>query len=168
LGDLAVLEKLLRVGDASPLLVTGTLAGGAGGLCSTGVSDQTIGSTRYWHLPFVKDGINYASSQGRDVVSYNFTGCIMATFNVGGDRRVCHVSTGDGQDCKAAWDAVKAGATNVFEFKPSDFIETGGGSFLGCYGLITGDLQTLSITVTGDKAGGSPKIAAITKGRLLR
>ena len=164
-----MIGRHLRVGAPSPLPITGTLGGGAGGECSLGVEDKLLGGSPYWHLPFVQNGINYVSMAGRDVTSYNFTGCIMATYKDGADVRVCHVSTGDGQDCKAAWDLIKGRAVNVFQFKPSDFIEANGAAFLGCYGLITADLQTYSITVVNNAVqGGGAKIAAVTKAHLLR
>ena len=162
-----MIETQLRVGMPSPFPVSATVTGGTGAACSSGVTDQTLGGVHYWHLPFVQNGINYVSTQGRDVTSYNFSGCIMAIYTDAGDTRVCHVSTGDGQDCKAAWEVIKSRSKAVFQFKPSDYIETGGQSLLGCYGLITPNLQTLSITVVTDKAGRVNTIANIAKGRLL-
>jgi len=164
-----MLEKLLRVGAPSPLLVTPSSIGGAGGLCTRDVQTATVGTVTYKHLPFVVNGINSVDAAGCDVVSYNFSGCIMAAYKVGGTFHVCHVSTGDGQDCKDAWNRLKATSNAVFEFKPSDFVETGGAALLGVYGLITADLQTYAITVVQNAMqGGGPKIAAITKARLLR
>ena len=164
-----MLEKLLRVGAPSPLLVTPSSIGGAGTVCTQDVQVATLGGVAYKHLPFVINGINSVDAGGGDVVSYNFSGCIMAAYKVGGTFRVCHVSTGDGQDCKAEWNRIKAASSAVFEFKPSDFVETGGAALLGVYGLITADLQTYAITVVQNAAmGGGPKVAAITKARLLR
>jgi hypothetical protein len=164
-----MIETLLRVGAPSPLIVSGTVGGGGGTLCTSDVQLATLGAVRYRHLPFVVNGINCVDAGGLDVVSYNFTGCIMAAYKDGANFRVCHVSTGDGQDCKDEWNRIKAGSSAVFEFKPSDFVETGGGAFLGCYGLITSDLQTWSITVVQNAVqNGSPKISAIKKARLLR
>ncbi|MCK9685022.1 hypothetical protein [Scleromatobacter humisilvae] len=164
-----MLENLLRVGAPSPLPVTPDSNGGAGTVCSRGVQIETLGAATYKHLPFVVNGINSVDQGGVDVVSYNFSGCIMAVYKVGGVFRVCHVSTGPGQDCKDEWNRVKAGATSVFEFKPSDFVETGGAALLGVYGLITADLQTYAITVVQNAVqNGGPKVAAITKARLLR
>ena len=162
-----MIETQLRVGMPSPFPVSATITGGTGVACSTGVTDQTLGAVHYWHLPFVQNGINYVSTGGRDVTSFNFSGCIMAIYTDGGDTRVCHVSTGDGQDCKDAWGVIKARSRNVFQFKPSDYVETGGQSLLGCYGLVTPDLQTLSITVVTDKARVVHTIANISKARLL-
>ena len=164
-----MLEKLLRVGAPSPLLITPSSMGGAGTVCTQDVQVATLGGVTYKHLPFVVNGINSVDAGGCDVVSYNFSGCIMATYKSGGAMRVCHVSTGDGQDCKDEWNRIKAASTSVFEFKPSDFVETGGAALLGVYGLITADLQTYAITVVQNAVqGGGAKIAAITKARLLR
>lgn len=69
---------------------------------------------------------------------------------------------------------IEARSTNVFEFKPSDFIATDGGAFTGCYGLITSDLRMYAITVIqnrvigGHVASSDAKISAITLARLLR
>ena len=164
-----MLEKLLTVGAPSPLLVTPSLIGGAGTVCTRDVQTRTVGAVTYKHLPFVVNGINSVDAGGLDVVSYNFSGCIMAVYKQGGALRVCHVSTGDGQDCKDEWNRIKAASTSVFEFKPSDFCETGGAALLGVYGLVTADLQTWAITVVQNAVmNGGPKIAAITKARLLR
>jgi hypothetical protein len=164
-----MIENLLRVGAPSPLLVTASLLGGNGTVCTRDVQTTTLGTAPYKHLPFVVNGINSVDAGGLDVVSYNFSGCIMAVYKSGGAFRVCHVSTGEGQDCKAEWERIKGGSTSVFEFKPSDFVETGGAALLGVYGLVTADLQTYAITVVQNAVqGGGPKIAAITKARLLR
>jgi hypothetical protein len=164
-----MLEKLLRIGAPSPLPVTASSMGGAGGECTRDVQVVTLGDVTYKHLPFVVNGINSVDAGGMDVVSYNFSGCLMAAYKVGGAFRVCHVSTGDGQDCKVEWARIKATSNAVFEFKPSDFCATGGAALLGVYGLITADLQTYAITVVQNAVmNGGPKIAAITKARLLR
>ena len=164
-----MLERLLTVGAPSPLLTAGAMGAGNGTACSRDVRTATLGACSYKYLPFVVNGINSVDAGGLDVVSYNFSGCIMAVYKSGGAFRVCHVSTGDGQDCKAEWDRIKGASTSVFEFKPSDFVETGGAALLGVYGLITSDLQTYAITVVQNAVGGGgPKVAAITKARLLR
>ena len=162
-----MIETALTVGARSPLVITGDTPGGTGALCSLGTQDVVLNNIPYRHLPFVPNGINWVVQGGQDVVSYNFSGCIMAVFNDGGIVKVCHVSTGANQDCKAAWAIVKARSKNVFEFKPSDFIETGGGAFLGCYGLITADFKTYAITVTKNSAL-EVKISAIKMAHLLR
>jgi hypothetical protein len=119
--------------------------GGTGTELSDGILDVKDG---HKYLPFVKNGINYVETMGRDVVSYNFTGCIMAMYvTAAGSRRVCHVSTGAGQDCKAAWDRIKASAKKVKEFKPHEHISTQGIAFKGCYGIITADDRCFSVTM---------------------
>ena len=144
-------------------------AQGEGGLCSIDVETLSLGIHRYKYLPFAKNGINCVATEGLDVVSYNFTGCIMAVFDDQGTRKVCHVSTGEGQDCKEEWQRIKGRSFNVFEFRPSDFIDAKGRAFAGCYGLITSDLQTYAITVVSPLIhGGPPEIASIAKAHLLR
>jgi hypothetical protein len=162
-----MLETTLNVGAPSWLPTAEAGAEGAGGLCSLGVIEG-IHNGNHKYVPFAKNGINWVASQGQDVISYNFTGCIMAAFKYQGVARVCHVSTGAGQDCKARWDEIKAQSANVFEFKPSDFIETNGGAFAGCYGLITSDLRTYAITTVRPPTGANVKVASIVAARLLR
>lgn len=45
-------------------------------------------------LPHTPGGVNYYETTG-DVLSGNFTGCIMSTYEFLGKRRVAHVHTGD-------------------------------------------------------------------------
>jgi hypothetical protein len=130
-----MLEDLIRVGAPSFLPDAKLIVGGTGGFCSQGVIDGFLkGQNKY--LPFVANGINSVATQGQDVVSGPFSGCVMAAYTEGGARKVCHVSTGaDYGDCKPAWDTAKAGYANVVEFKPSDYI--GKTPYKYCYGLIT-------------------------------
>ena len=66
------------------------------------------------------------------------------------------------------------GFTNVFEFRPSDFV--GDTPHLWCYGLITSDLQMVSILVgvksiplpQGGATKSDPQVVKVVKGRLLR
>lgn len=119
-----------------------TVAGGTGGFLSAG-TQAMHNNTMQW-LPFAPNGINWVAMQGCDVVSGHFSGCIMATYTEAGVRKVCHVSTGaEYGDCRAAWDAAKVNFTDVFEFRPSDFI--GDTAHTSCYGVITNDLQTLTV-----------------------
>lgn len=142
-----MLEDLLKVGsDASWLPTAEGGKQGTGGECSLGAMDVKGGK----YLPFVANGINYVESQGKDVISGKFTGCIMAAYNVkGGSRRVCHVSTGNGQDCKSKWEEIKAASSSVTEFKPSDSIDVskfgGGMSLYGCYGIITAEGKCFAV-----------------------
>jgi hypothetical protein len=160
-----MIETILKEGSSPGSLPTREAGqNGTGTLCQFGLVPGLIYGAKY--LPFAKNGINWVESAGVDVISYNFTGCIMAVFTYQGIRRVCHVSTGSGQDCKAEWERIKKLSTNVFEFRPSDFIDTKGASFNGCYGLITNDLRTYSITIVRDNAG--LKISSIKKAHLLR
>jgi hypothetical protein len=160
-----MIEKTLKEGTSTGFLPTREAGqNGMGALCQHGIFPGLSYGAKY--LPFVKNGINWVGSAGSDVISYNFTGCIMATFTYQGIRRVCHVSTGAGQDCKAEWERIKKLSTNVFEFRPSDFIDTKGGAFAGCYGLITADLRTYSITIVRKNA--KLTIASIKMARLLR
>ncbi|MDZ7582713.1 MAG: hypothetical protein U5R30_19550 [Deltaproteobacteria bacterium] len=126
-------------------------------LCSVGIKREkksgfSKGTIDYLYLPFRPNGINYCESRDMDVISYPFTGCIMATFTQERVRKVCHVSTGDGQDCKAEWENIKKTASNVMEFKPSDFyVRPHNIALEGIYGLITPDSKCYAITIVRDK-----------------
>lgn len=153
-----MLEQIAKPGmDASWLPTAEGGSTGAGKECSQGVVEVKGGK----YLPFVANGINYAESSGKDVISFNFTGCIMAAYvTKGGSRRVCHVSTGSKQDCKPEWDRIKKDSKNVVEFKPSDAIDPkklSGLAFKGCYGIITADDKCFAVVVAADK-GGKPVI----------
>lgn len=165
-----MLELKLKAGmnaDTLPRYESGKT--GSGTLCQYGIKPEN----RYFgakYLPYATGGINWIQqSASDDIISFPFSGCIMAVFTLDGIRRVCHVSTGeDGQDCMAEWKKIKDRSTNVFEFKPSDYIDTKGQALVGCYGLITGDLRTYAVTVVRNKEDNTLKIASINKARLLR
>lgn len=160
-----MIEETLKEGTSPGFLPTREAGeNGTGTLCQLGLLPNLTYGAKY--LPFAKNGINWIEPTGLDVISYNFTGCIMAAFTYQGIRRICHVSTGDGQDCMAEWERIKKLSTNVFEFRPSDFIDTKGGAFVGCYGLITADLKTYSITIVSENS--KLKIASIKLAKLLR
>jgi hypothetical protein len=165
--EINMIETILKPGDVVDFPIE-EAEGGGGKICSRGAKKVSTGGINYKYLPFAANAINSVAQEGMDVISYNFTGCLMAVFKEGGAFKVCHVSTGSGQDCKAEWENIKKGFTNVFEFRPSDFIETKGGAFAGCYGLITSDLRTFAITVVQASGSKQRTIAAITMARLLR
>ncbi|BBO71284.1 hypothetical protein DSCA_52140 [Desulfosarcina alkanivorans] len=147
-----MLEKKLQKGMTANWLPTheaGTQ--GTGKEMSRGSVELPGGAGIY--LPFAANGINCVASQGKDVISYNFTGCIMAAYTQNGSRRVCHVSTGKGQDCKTEWEAIRQASTHVIAFKPHEFanidaIQQAGQAF-NCYGLITAAGECFSIAVGG-------------------
>ena len=76
-------------------------------------------------MPHAPGGVNYYETSG-DVMSGNFTGCVMSTYSVGGKRRVAHVHTGvdagPNRCCKAFMKGLITGAshTSVNNFKPFD------------------------------------------------
>jgi len=148
-----MLEKYLQKGMAAGWLPTHEGGQtGTGGELSVGTKEVKGGEGIY--LPFVANGINYVESQGKDVVSYNFTGCVMAAYTVGGSRRVCHVSTGDGQNCRPAWEQIQKGAKDVIEFQPHKAMDVKAlqqvGAKAGCYGLITAEGKCYAATVAAD------------------
>jgi hypothetical protein len=158
-----MLEKKLQKGMTANWLPTKEAgAQGTGKEMSVGAIELDGGI----YLPFAANGINYVESQGKDVISYNFTGCIMATYTTkGGSRRVCHVSTGNGQDCLAEWASVKAGAGNVIAFKPHLFADVAvmqkTQQAFHCYGLITATGECYSIAVGGKISGGADKMVVV-------
>lgn len=169
-----MLEDLVRVGTPSFFPYSPLIGGGGGGPCSQGVIHGFL-KGQHKFLPFVANGINWVASQGQDVISANFTGCIMAAYNDGGVTKVAHISTGaDYGDCKPAWDRLKANCKNVFEFRPSDFI--GDTPYTKCYGLITADLQTYMILThpktlahaQGGSVRSDEQFVKIVKAHLLR
>ena len=163
-----MIETILTPGSSADWLPIDEADGGGGKLCSRGVQTATApGGGKYKYLPFAANAINSVAQEGLDVISFNFTGCLMAVFNNKGTKLVCHVSTGNGQDCKAEWGTIKKGSINVFEFRPSDFIETKGGAFFGCYGVITSDLRTFAVTVVSGKTG-QKTVSAVKMAHLLR
>ena len=117
-------------------------------------SKTIVGGDALW-LPFTPGAINYAISTGRDVISGPFSGCIMAAYNKGGGRRVCHVSTEASEDhrndCKALWRNVKDASTACTEFKPFDAIDKFSSKTLRrfghivVFGIITGDNKCYSL-----------------------
>lgn len=88
------------------------------GLWSTKETSQL--GLRFRYLPYAAGAINYCESQGVDVISAYFSGCLMARYKRGGSWRVCHVSTGGVNDCKGVWEAIKTDPTvsDVTEFNP--------------------------------------------------
>lgn len=161
-----MLESILAVGQPAELPTHEAPNKGSGGLCQIGVTPNLHRGAVY--LPFAPNGINWVKQETNDIVSWNFTGCIMAAFTFENIKRVAHISTGAGQDCLPQWAKIKEKSTNVFEFKPSDFIETKGKSFVGCYGLITPHLDVYSITIITEDNNITFKVASIVKARLLQ
>ncbi len=144
-----MLEALVKVGAPSFFPYVSAIAGGNGGLCSLGAVSVLNGQHKF--LPYVANGINWVANNGQDVISANFSGCIMAAYSDHGTAKVCHVSTGAGYgDCKAAWDALKANYNNVIQFKPSDFIYNT--PHIRCYGLITSNMQMYTVLVQENRA----------------
>lgn len=118
---------------------------GDGTLCQIGISQTLYLGAKY--VPFVPNGINWVAQGNSDVISSRFTGCIMAAFTHEGIRKVCHISTGAGQDCKEEWEKIKSSSFRISEFKPSNYISTGGHAFVNCLGLITLNNRAYAITV---------------------
>lgn len=147
-----MLERYLQKGMVANWLPTTQLSvGGTGG--EVNIKTESVKDGEGIYVPFIQNGINYTESQGKDVISFNFTGCLMAAYTKGGTRRVAHISTGQGQDCKAAWETLKSSATDVIEFKPDNHgdIATVASTqqSWNCYGLITATGECYSIVVGG-------------------
>ena len=134
-------------------------------------SRKTItGGDALW-LPYTPGAINYTFSAGRDVISGPFSGCIMAAYNKGGGRRVCHVSTETSEDhrhdCKALWGNIKEECTSYIEFKPFDVLRQFTRRKLKqfgnivIFGIITGDNNCYSLIT--DRTMGTITSKAIAK-----
>ncbi len=136
------------------------------GLCSEGIPTVLIYGSRY--LPFAPNGINRVEQlPNEDIISYNFTGCIMASYtDINGRRWVCHVSTGGDDECRPVWNNLKTQYSEVYEFKPSDNIIDINEPFRGCYGVITWDRRAFSIITT--ISNNIIKVARITPANLQR
>ena len=119
-------------------------------------------------LPYAVNQINYATPQGRDVLSGVFTGCWMIRYNSGGAIRVAHVST---PNAAAAWNALAGQATvqPLQGFKPSDFLDAPGAaaqdgdSGLEMFGLITGtgSLFTIGLQRRKEEAATMRRVAFV-------
>jgi hypothetical protein len=172
-GGPSMLETVLTAGtDPTWLPTAEAQTTGTGTLCSHDVQNG-IYQGNHKYLPFAPNGINWVAQQGQDVISYPFSGCIMAVFEYGGARRVCHVSTGQGQNCTTEWERIKGLSVNVFEFKPAEFVDITAlnkeWGYGGCYGLITSDLRTYTITIGRRNDGTDGRsVRKVTTARLLR
>ena len=109
---------------------------------------RTSVEVEFQFLPYAQGAINYCESQGRDVVSAYFSGCIYARYTRAGAVRVCHVSTGGPDDCKDKWEQIKAEGEvgDVTEFKPHNKVKDGD----KILGLITstGDRYAIGCSAT--------------------
>ncbi|MBL4798814.1 MAG: hypothetical protein JKY50_15465 [Oleispira sp.] len=87
-------------------------------------SDRTT-AAKINFMPHTPGGVNYYETNG-DVMSGNFTGCVMSTYQVGGKRRVAHVHTGTdagpNRCCKTFMKGLIAqpSHTSLNNFKPFD------------------------------------------------
>lgn len=91
------------------------------------------GTNRVWLLPYKREANASAIVQGREVISGEFTGCIMSIYKSGGIKQVNHVDTEPDSDgnkpMKDAWEAQKGG--DGFELI-NEFSTTGViGNYLG-------------------------------------
>ena len=147
------LEQRTRPGADVTWLPTheGGVLRGFGGLCRSPQRIVPITTAGDKYLPFIPNGISYVETQGFDVISFNFTGCLMAAYvDETGARRVCHVATGENGDCKPAWEEIKKGAKSFIQFKPSESIARAdfeGQAFTGCYGIITATDECFAVVV---------------------
>lgn len=129
-------------------------------------SNETHNGNNYFYIPFVPNGINCVDVPNIgpfEVLSSLFSGCIMAIIE---DRRgimkVCHVSTGAGQDCKHDWEILKSNARRFIEFKPSDYVIAHPEGVRYCDGIISSNgnnIECFSLTIVGNgTVGGIIKV----------
>ena len=153
-----MIEKELRKGMQAAWLPENT----SGTQKNVAIACLTTNGTKFKYLPFVMGEITSTFSQGQDVLSGPFSGCIMAAYTgKEGGRKVCHVATDkeSSLDKKEAWSEIKQRSDVEAEIKPYDksFAGTVGKAYsqnssrddrsLGftTYGLITADGKCYSI-----------------------
>ena len=84
-----MLEMSTRKGMYQEAWPTAEASAGKGYEKKEGIITLKRNGTNYYYVPFAKNGINYTVANNEDVISYNFTGCIMAAYTNGsGERRV--------------------------------------------------------------------------------
>lgn len=112
------------------------------GIVSSSMSISAV-NVNFRFLPYAQGAINYCESQGKDILSAYFSGCIMASYVRSGSGRVCHVSTGGPNDCKDKWEQIQGEnvVKNVSQFKPHEHV-TAGDKILG---LITSTGERFAI-----------------------
>jgi hypothetical protein len=123
------------------------------------------GANGFVFLPWVEDAVNYTQSQGKDVLSGPFTGCLMTAYTRGGSRRIGHVST---PSCNALWDLMKKDSEVkvIAEFKPSDakFDSKSITNGLAVFGLVTADGRCYSVVCDRDRMKASwYKVVSVVK-----
>jgi hypothetical protein len=106
-------------------------------LTANGVNADKSGRNFIW-VPWMDGAVNYASQQGKDVMSGPFSGCYMIRYKIGGgDWRVAHVHTPGAID---TWNTLAS--QNGFEidcgFKPY-FRRDSEGNHDKTYGVITNE-----------------------------
>ena len=98
------------------------------GFCSLGIQKilLLIGNGKgqsIVFIPHVPNMVNfYEPLQNEDIMSANFTGCVMSTYKVNDKRRIGHVHTGEGISCRPAMknEIETGGLTIIKTFKPYD------------------------------------------------
>ena len=107
---------------ARPIIIPPTL-----GFCSLGIQKihLQIGNGKgqsIVFIPHVPGMVNfYEPLQNEDIMSGDFTGCVMSTYKVNDKRRIGHVHTGGDTGCRLAMKhAIETGLTLIKAFKPYD------------------------------------------------
>ena len=107
---------------AGPIQIRPTL-----GFCSLGIQKihLQIGNGKgqsIVFIPHVPGMVNfYEPLQNEDIMSGDFTGCVMSTYKVNDKRRIGHVHTGGDTGCRLAMKhALETGLTLIKAFKPYD------------------------------------------------
>jgi hypothetical protein len=90
------------------------------------VSDGKGNTVKALWLPYVPKMVNQCGSEGLDVISGPFTGCIMGAYdNEFGMRVVCHVATGTGcEGSKDEWKTIAENSSYVVAFQPSNIYKS--------------------------------------------
>jgi hypothetical protein len=130
-------------------------------------SHATKAGRNFKWLPWADNGINYAESQGNDVLSGPFSGCYMVIYTYGGVRRIGHIAT---PGAKAAWNALVAADPQiqvVGGVRPDtgykNELPKGNDSRFNILGLVTADSKFYAVMTFLQGGSNESRIAAIRK-----
>lgn len=118
--------------------------------------DDTINGCDYSAVIYKSGCITITKAISKDVISFDFSGCYMASFRVGNDRFVAHIAYGDVWGYKAAegWNNLinRGIITNVRIFNPSKSIDIEKGPYNNLWGIISAREEFYAIRVYCNKS----------------
>jgi len=108
-------------------------------------AERVLGRSNIIMLPYRPGQINATRMKGEEVISGEFTGCIMTTFNNDGVRMCAHVCTQQGYTRRQDWNEIKG--SGVY----SDVIER---DTLGMVANFVGATMNTSVLCVAEPANG--------------